>query len=81
MTTQVDSSTQTQPADPIEQARQLVALLSQGDRLHKYNGDVDDEVGFADDRTLVLAAVGLAIAHHISRVADALEERKQPIPF
>ncbi len=83
MSTQVESSTQTQPdpsatADPIDQAQQLVSMLSRGLGIHQsqYANDGD-----ADDRTLVLAAVGIAIAHHISRVADALEQRNQPLPF
>lgn len=83
MSTQVDSSTQTQPdqapvADPIEQARQLVSMLSSGQGIHTYQYAIN---GDADDRTLVLAAVGIAIAHHLSRVADALEQRNQPLPF
>lgn len=83
MSTQVESSTQTQPdpaatADPIAQARQLVNMLSSGLGIHQYQYAVN---GDADDRTLVLAAVGIAIAHHLSRVADALEQRNQPLPF
>lgn len=58
--------------DPIDQARQLVAMLSNDERIKSVRGD--DECDFADDRTLVLASVGLAIAYHISRVADALEK-------
>jgi hypothetical protein len=60
--------------DPIDQARQLVALMSDDRPIKRNRGD--DECDFADDRTLVLAAVGLAIAHHISRVADALESKE-----
>lgn len=59
--------------DPIDQARQLVNMLSCDDPIKSVRGD--DEADFADDRTLVLASVGLAIAYHISRVADALEEK------
>jgi hypothetical protein len=56
--------------DPIDQARQLVTMLSSGANIaqHRYE-DVTN-----DDRTLVLASVGLAIASHVSRVADALEK-------
>lgn len=64
-------------ADPIEQAEQLVTMLSNGTNItqHRYADAT------YDDRTLVLAAVGIAIAHHISRIADALEQRNQPLPF
>ena len=83
MSTHVESSTQTQPdqpavADPIEQARQVVSMLSHGQVVHKHKLE---GVSIATDCTLVLAAVGIAIAHHLSRVADALEQRNQPLPF
>jgi hypothetical protein len=58
--------------DPIDQARQLVNMLSNDERIKCVRGD--DDTDFADDRTLVLASVGLAIAYHVSRVADALEK-------
>ena len=61
--------------DPIDQARELVRLLS-SDELVKRTPTGDHYTDTADSRTLVLAAVGLAIAHHVSRVADALEESK-----
>lgn len=67
--------------DPIDQARQLVNMLSNGDDVHHYRGKVDENIADADDRTLVLAAVGIAIAHHLSRVADALEQRNQYLAF
>lgn len=57
--------------DPIDQARQLVAMMSDDKPIKRNRGD--DEVDYEDDRTLVLSAVGLAVAHHVSRVADALE--------
>ena len=60
--------------DPIDQARQLVNMLSNDERIKCVRGY--DDTDFADDRTLVLASVGLAIAYHVSRVADALEECK-----
>lgn len=79
MSRQVDSSTQAQPdqatiADPIEQARQLVHMLSGSLEIkrRRLGDDVEDN---ADERTLVVAAVGIAIAHHIARIADALEQR------
>jgi len=59
--------------DPIDQARQLVALMSEDKPIKRNRGD--DDVDFEDDRTLVLASVGLAIAYHVSRVADALESK------
>ena len=58
--------------DPIDQARHLVNMLSMDDPIKSVRGD--DAADFADDRTLVLASVGLAIAYHVSRVADALEK-------
>ena len=61
--------------DPIDQARDLVRLLS-SDELVKRTLTGDHYTDTADSRTLVLASVGLAIAYHISRVADALEESK-----
>lgn len=90
MNTQVESSTQTQPAeaeqgaaaDPIEVARQLVRLLSESKTIKAVRMDPNDETeDFADERTLVLAGVGIAIAHHLRRVADAIEQRNQPLPF
>ena len=83
MSTQVESSTQTQPdqaavADPIDQALQLVNMLSMGQVVHKHKLE---GVSIVTDCTLVLAAVGIAIAHHISRVADALEQSNQHLPF
>lgn len=59
--------------DPIDQARQLVNMLSNDERI-KRAITADYETDTADARTLVLASVGLAIAYHISRVADALEK-------
>jgi hypothetical protein len=61
--------------DPIDQARQLVNMLSNNMPV-KHIMASDDESDQADSRTLVLSAVGLAIAYHVSRVADALEECK-----
>lgn len=62
-------------ADPIEQARVLVNMFSHGAPIKREltgNYVIDS----ADNATLVLAAVGLAIAHHVCRVADALEAMK-----
>lgn len=78
MTTQVDSSTQTQP-DPIDQALILIADFSRGERINAYGcgkelGGEFLATSDADDRTLVLASVGIAIAHHIARLADAAEK-------
>ena len=59
-------------ADPIEQARVLINMFSNGAPIKREltgNYVIDS----ADSATLVLAAVGLAIAHHVSRVADSLE--------
>ena len=87
MSTQVESSTQTQPdqaptANPIDHARELVRLLTCSRPIKQVRIDTNDETeDFADERTLVLAAVGIAIAHHLARVADALEQRNQPLPF
>jgi hypothetical protein len=62
--------------DPIDQARRLVAMMTNNKTI-KYVRSADMAIeDNADERTLVLAAVGLAIAHHVSRVADALEESK-----
>jgi hypothetical protein len=58
--------------DPIDQARQLVAMMTDDEPIKRVRSD--DDCDFADDRTLVLASVGLAIAYHVSRVADALEK-------
>ncbi len=58
--------------DPIDQARQLVNMLSNNMPV-KHIMASDDESDQADSRTLVLSAVGLAIAYHVSRVADVLE--------
>lgn len=94
MNTQVESSTQTPldvgaeevqeqlqaVADPIDQARVLVRMLSNNVHI-KRELTRDRAMDFADDRTLLLAAVGIAIAHHLARVADALEQRNQPLPF
>ena len=60
--------------DPIDQARQLVNMLTNNMPV-KHIMSSDDASDQADCRTLVLAGVGLAIAYHISRVADALEEK------
>lgn len=65
--------------DPIDQASALVGMLSRGEII-KQKQAANMERNQADERTLVMAAVGLAIAHHISRVADVLE-RNQPLPF
>lgn len=60
--------------DPIDQARQLVNMLSNSKLIKQVRMDTSEEAeDFADERTLVLSAVGLAVAHHVSRVADALE--------
>lgn len=63
--------------DPIDQALALAAMLSRGERVGQTDNDderfIDDTEMFADDRTLVLAAGQIAIAHHLRRVADALE--------
>jgi len=61
--------------DPIDQARQLVHMLSNNMPVKHIMGS-DDPSDQEDSRTLVLSAVGLAIAHHVSRVADALESMK-----
>lgn len=60
--------------DPIDQARQLVTMLSNNETI-KRTSSPDSDLNEADDRTLVLASVGLAIAYHVSRVADALESK------
>lgn len=60
--------------DPIDQARQLVNMLSNDERI-KNAITADYETDTNDARTLVLASVGLAIAYHVSRVADALESK------
>jgi hypothetical protein len=60
--------------DPIDQARQLVNMLSNNETI-KRTISPDSDLNAADDRTLVLASVGLAIAYHVSRVADALESK------
>jgi hypothetical protein len=63
------------PADPIDQARQLVAMMTNNKTIkHVRSADMAIEDN-ADERTLVLASVGLAIAYHVSRVADALESK------
>ncbi len=76
MTTPDNSRTPTQPAarlaDPIDQARTLIAMLSRSEQLKQLSSS-DPAEDCADDRTLVLAAVGIAIAHHIARLADAIE--------
>jgi hypothetical protein len=59
--------------DPIDQARRLVAMMTDDEPIKRVRSD--DDCDFADDRTLVLASVGIAIAYHISRVADALESK------
>ena len=71
--------TERQAQDPIDQAVALIADLSAGERLNSYGRDqvLTGELlaaADADDRTLVLAAVGIAIAHHLSRLADAAEK-------
>lgn len=75
-----------EPADPIDQALTLVGQLSRGERINQYcktsrpGAGIDqetEEMWNADDRTLVLASVGLAIAHHLRRTADALERVQQ----
>lgn len=58
--------------DPIDQARELVSMLSNNVPVKHIMGS-DDPSDQEDSRTLVLSAVGLAIAYHVSRVADALE--------
>ena len=78
MLTQVESNTQTQPnqaagADPIEQARELLRRYS--------NGEALTNRGQERDTTALLAAAQIAIAHHLARVADAIEQRNQHLPF
>ena len=61
-------------ADPIEQARVLINMFSHGVPIKREltgNYVIDS----ADSATLVLASVGIAIAYHVSRVADALESK------
>jgi hypothetical protein len=77
MTTPDNTSTQTQPTasptpDPIDQARQLINMFSNGGIICQTT-----ESSKADDATLVLAAVGIAIAAHVSRLADAVEAHNQ----
>lgn len=60
-------------ADPIEQARVLINMFSHGVPI-KRELTGNHVIDSADSATLVSAAVGLAIAYHISRVADALEK-------
>lgn len=57
--------------DPIDQARQLVNMLSNGQGI----SHTEEYRSESDDRTLVLASVGIAIAYHVSRVADVLESK------
>lgn len=76
MNTQIstDLPTEAEIADPIEQARVLINMFSHGVPIKREltgNYVIDS----ADSATLVMAAVGLAIAHHVSRVADALESK------
>jgi hypothetical protein len=70
--------------DPIDQALDLIGRLSRTETIKQTcivyvpeDGDVDPNAGWvqdaADDRTLVLAAGQIAIAHHLRRVADGLE--------
>lgn len=77
MTTHVD--TETQQPDPIVQALTVIANFSAGERINFYGRDkaLDGEslsTADADDRTLVLASVGIAIAYHLARIADAVEQ-------
>lgn len=65
-------------ADPIDQARTLLSMLSNSQQI-KQGDPTDDPEDLADDRTLVLASVGLAIAHHLRRAADALESINRSI--
>lgn len=72
--------TERQAQDPIDQAVALIADLSAGERLNSYGRDqvLTGELlatADADDRTLVLASVGIAIAYHIARLADAAEKQ------
>ena len=62
-------------ADPIEQARVLVNMFSHGVPI-KRELTGNHVIDSADSATLVIAAVGLAIAYHVSRLADAIEESK-----
>ena len=76
MNTQIstDQPTEAEIADPIEQARVLINMFSHGVPIKREltgNYVIDS----ADSATLVMGAVGLAIAHHVSRVADALESK------
>lgn len=83
MTTPDNSQTQTQQPtagaaptlDPIDQARQLINMLSLS-RVIKQEPMDDESEDYADERTLVLASVGIAIAHHIARIADAIEAQR-----
>lgn len=79
MRTQVSTDLPTEveeTADPIEQARVLVNMFSHGVPI-KRELTGNHVIDSADSATLVMAAVGLAIAHHVSRVADALESLKE----
>lgn len=67
----MEPSATAQP-DPIDQALALIDRLSRGERLmQKPSASV--ERNHTADLALTLAAVGIAIAHHISRLADAVE--------
>lgn len=60
--------------DPIDQAIAVIAKLSRGERImHQPTASI--ERNHTADCTLVLSAVGIAIAHHLSRLADAMEAR------
>lgn len=63
---------QPEPADPIDQALALMGKLSRNEPIKQVRAD-DYYADTADDRTLALATVGLAVAHHLRRTADALE--------
>jgi hypothetical protein len=62
-------------ADPIKQALLLINMFSH-DVPVKRELSGNPVIDSADSATLVLASVGIAIAHHLSRVADALERRQ-----
>lgn len=69
MTTQHDNAL---ILDSVNQAVQLAGRLSR-DKPIKQQRTEDFSEDCADDRTLVLAAAQIAIAHHLRRCADGIE--------
>lgn len=82
MNTQLDTTdTQTQqdprsPADPIDQALELLSKFGRGEPVCTVGGAAIER-----SAAFLLASVGIAIAHHLSRLADAAEQRNQHLDF